>query len=73
MLVRAGVGLKNSLPTLLLQPPAATGPVQLFLTGGILFGLCTSGSLLLQQGINPRLGVGVGERESYGSHSLFTT
>lgn len=51
MLVSAGVGLKNSLPSSRLQPLAARVPGQLFLPGGIFFGLCTSGKLLLQQGV----------------------
>lgn len=58
MLVSAGVGLKNSLPSSRLQPLAARVPGQLFLPGGIFFGLCTSGKLLLQQGVTQDWGGG---------------
>lgn len=71
MLVSAGVGLKNSLPSSRLQPLAARVPGQLFLPGGIFFGLCTSGKLLLQQGVTQDWGGGGGDgRDSCGSHSL---
>lgn len=60
MLVRAGAGLKNSFPSSRLQPLAARVPGQLFLPGGIFFRLCTSGKLLLQQGVTQDWGGGVG-------------
>lgn len=56
MLVRAGAGLKNSFPSSHLQPLAARVPGQLFLPGG----LCTSGKLLLQQGVTQDWGGGAG-------------
>lgn len=45
----------------------------MFLPGGIFFGLCTSGKLLLQQGVTQDWdwGGGGGDgRDSYGSHNL---
>lgn len=77
MLVRAGAGLKNSFPSSRLQPLAARVPGQLFLPGGIFFRLCTSGKLLLQQGVTQDWGVGgqgwerfIWKSESF--HNLFS-
>lgn len=73
MLVSAGVGLKNSLPSSRLQPLAARVPGQLFLPGGIFFGLCTSGKLLLQQGVTQDWGGGSGMEEIHMEVTVFHT